>query len=297
MIRRASLLSALVLAAGVAVPAFGQQASPQQSAQPQPSLRVLVIPFSTLNVADNQLWIGRAVQEDIIADFGRTHQFMPVGFQGEITVEDNATAVSLAHKADANLVIRGAAQMVDQNLRITAQLIDARSGDTVTTASVTGPTSDLLKLEDGLAAQLQSNFNAVTQPLAQEQPAAAQPEATQQPSGPTVYAPPAPVYAQPTYTPGYSYPPPYAPVYADPGYAYSSPDYGYGYLGAPIVIYGGGYYGHGYYGHGFGGGYYHGGGYGGGFHGGGGVGFGGIHSGGGFSGGGGFHGGGGGGHR
>jgi TolB-like protein len=284
MIRHASLLSALTLATALAMPAFAQQqqAAPQQQSGP----RVLVIPFTTLNVGDNQEWIGRAVQEDIIADFGRTNQFLPVAFQGQIVVEDNATAVSLAHKADATLVIRGSAQMVGPDLRITAQMIDARSGDTVTTASVTGPTADLLKLEDGLSAQLRTNLAAMQAPLPTQQPAAAQPDQAQA-SGPVTYAPSPAYAAQPAYTPGYSYAPTYAaPVYADPGYGYDvSPYYDYGYLGGPIVVYGGGFGFRGY-GRGFSGGY-HGGGFGGGG--------GGFHGGGGFSGGGGFHGGGGGG--
>ncbi len=190
MVRHASLLSALTLAVGLAMPGFAQQ-------QPSPP-RLLVIPFTTLNVGDNQEWIGRAVQEDIIADFGHTNQFLPVAFQGQIVVEDNATAVSLAHKANATLVIRGSAQMVDKDLRITAQMIDARTGDTVTTASVTGPTSDLLKLEDGLSSQLRTNLAIMVQAAEQQQPAAAQPDTSQQVAGPVTYVP---------YTPASTYDP------------------------------------------------------------------------------------------
>jgi TolB-like protein len=291
MVRRASLLSALALAAGLAMPGFAQQ---------QPSApRLLVIPFATLNVGDNQEWIGRAVQEDIIADFGHTNQFLPVAFQGQIVVEDNATAVSLAHKANATLVIRGAAQMIDKDLRITAQMIDARTGDTITTASVTGPTSDLLKLEDGLSSQLRTNLAIMVQAAEQQQPAAAQPDTSQQVAGPVTYVP---------YTPGYGYD-------TSANYGYGSPYYGYG---SPVVVIGGGFgfcnfNGRGFvpfcgprvfnggFNNGFRGGFvggttvgFHGGGFsGGGFHGGGfsgGFSGGGFH-GGGFSGGG-FHGGG-----
>jgi TolB-like protein len=292
MIRHASLLTALTLAASLAMPAFGQQqAAAPAPAQAGSAVRVLVIPFSTLNVGDNQEWIGRAVQEDIIADFGHTNQFTPVAFQGQLLVEDNATAVSLAHKADANLVIRGSAQMVDKDLRITAQMIDARTGDTVTTASVTGPTSDLLKLEDSLSSQLRTNLASLQPP----QSAAAQPDASQ--AAPITYAP-----AAPSYTPGYGYPS-YTTVYAAPTYYSYAPEpcYDYGYAGGPIVVFGGnlGFRG---FGHGFTRGF-HNGGFPGGFHNGGfGGGFsGGFHGGGGFShGGGGFSGGGshgGGGHR
>ncbi len=225
MVRRVSLISALTLAATLAVPGISRAAD----AGP----RVLVIPFSTLNVADSQQWIGRAVQESIIADFGHAGGYAPVAFQGQIIVEDNATAVSLAHKADADFVIRGAAQMVDKTLRITAQMIDARTSDTVTTASVTGGSSDLLKLEDDLSIQLRTHIAAAQQAAQQ----AAQAQAATQPSGGITYTPAQTYQPAPSYTPGYSYAPTYTYV---PTYVPTYYDYGYPtYSTYPYYVYGG----------------------------------------------------------
>ena len=114
----------------------------------------MIIPFSVLNVPESQQWIGKGVQENLIADLGRSGAYSPLAFQGQVVVEDNAAAVRLAKNANTALVIRGAAQMVGDQVRITAQVIDANSGETIRTASVTGPTGDMLKLEDQLSAQL-----------------------------------------------------------------------------------------------------------------------------------------------
>jgi len=118
--------------------------------------RVLIVPFDVMNVPEAQQWIGRGVQENLVADMGRNGGMDPILFQGQVIVEDNATAARLARNANAPLVIRGAAQMAGGDVRLTAQLIDSKSGDTVRTALVTGPTGDLLKLEDELARQLRS---------------------------------------------------------------------------------------------------------------------------------------------
>lgn len=253
MVRSTSLIAALTIASALAVPGVTRAAQADAT-------RVLVIPFTTLNVADDQQWIGRAIEENIIADFGHSNAYMPVAFQGQLLVEDNATAITLAHKANADLVIRGAAQRVDKTLRITAQMIDARTGDSLTTASVTGSAADLLKLEDDLSAQLRTNAASAQQAQLQAQPQQQMAAPQQADSAGGITYTPNPTYATPSYTPGYSYDPTYvAPTYYDYGYSpayygsypyYST--YGYGY---PSFYFGssygfGGYYNHGYYGRG-----------------------------------------------
>src|SRR3954469_14405237 len=51
--------------------------------------RVLVIPFNVLNMPENQQWIGKGVQENLVADIGRGGTFSPIAFQGQVVVEDN----------------------------------------------------------------------------------------------------------------------------------------------------------------------------------------------------------------
>jgi len=172
-------------------------------AQVTPAHRVLVIPFTTLNVPEGQQWIARGVQENIVADFGRNGGWAPVAFQGQVVVEDNATAARLGKQASANYAIRGSAQVVGPTVRLTAQLIDATTGDTLSTAAVTGSPNDLLRLEDELSSQLRlgpSNTQvAGTAPAPAEQPQeAAQPQiiVVTQPSSPALGYDPNAYYSQ-----------------------------------------------------------------------------------------------------
>jgi TolB-like protein len=204
--KRGLWLLALVAAAALGGSAWGDD-------------RVLVIPFNVLNVPASQQWIGKGVEESLVAQLGRSGGMTPVAFTGPVIVEDNATAARLARSANAPLALRGTAQVVGESVRLTAQLIDSKSGETVRTALVTGGTADLLQLEDDLAGQLRGTPATV---------------ATQPPAAPPVA--PVVVPAAPPQVIIISQPQPvYYPIYP---YAYSYP-YNYSYpLGYyPVVLY------------------------------------------------------------
>ena len=167
--------------------------------------RVLIIPFNTLNVPEAYQWIGKGVQENLVADLGRSGNVVPVAFQGSVIVEDNATAARLARKAQATLAIRGAAQVVGNDARLTAQMLDAKTGEILRTASVTGPVSGLLKLEDELTAQLRGPAPPTAAPVVASSAAPSVPSAPQQV---VVVAQPAPpiYYPFPPYPPALAYP-------------------------------------------------------------------------------------------
>ena len=117
--------------------------------------RVLVTPFTALHVEKGQQWIPQAVVDNLVADLGRGQMYRPIFTQSHVIVEDNATAARLAKVAATPMVIRGAVQVVDDQVRLTAQLIESDSGETLQYAVATGSPNDMLKLEDSLAAQLQ----------------------------------------------------------------------------------------------------------------------------------------------
>jgi TolB-like protein len=232
--RRSLLAAALVLSTTPILPAFSATnysapaASDASAATASSQARVLVIPFLTLNLPSDKQWIGKAVQETLIADLGRATGYSPIAFPGQIIVEDNATAVRLARELDggaAAYAVRGSAQFVNNEVRLTAQLIDARTGDTLATSIVTGKFDDLLKLEDDLAGQLSAG------------PASSVPVYTSQGSGYVPRSNTVPAYSnmnqplnydyQDYGTPAYYYSPVYTPAYYDdsyyPSYSYGSP--------------------------------------------------------------------------
>jgi TolB-like protein len=204
----------LVLAAALSMQWGGSSKAQDATGAAGAGQRVLVIPFTALNIPDAQQWISRGVQENLVADFGRTTSLNPIAFQGQVVVEDNATAARLARQASAPLAVRGAAQIVGDQLRLTAQVIDAKTGDTLSAASVTGPASDLLKMEDELSAQLRGVSGAPAAPAIAPAAPPAQPAQTVQPQI-IVITQPAPDYSYPPY-PAYNYSYPFFYPYVGP---------------------------------------------------------------------------------
>ena len=144
-----------------------------------------------------------------------------------------------AKAASPPLAVRGA-QMVGGNVRLTAQVIDAKSGDTLSTASVTGPVNDLLKLEDdlswpnccGVPAAPGSGTPAYSRAAWLRRAATTLPCTDHRPWQPA--APPQIIVISQPSQPAY-------PDYSGyGGYPYGSP-YGYGYGGYGWGLYGGFY--------------------------------------------------------
>lgn len=193
--------------------------------------RVLVIPFKTLNMSDDMQWVAKAVQEDVVSDLGRAGGYTPVTTDAQVVVEDNAAAVRIGKQANAAFVVRGAVQQVDQTVRLTGQFIDVGTGDTLNSASVTGPVGQLLRLEDELAKQLRG-----ASPVVDAQTAPAQPMTPSSALAPTpaatdtqvVYVP---VPTDVSYPPGGYYNTPYAYDYGDYGSYYP------GFYSSPIVFF------------------------------------------------------------
>ena len=66
---------------------------------------------------------------------------------------DSAVAAKVGHDTGASLVAFGTYQIVDTDVRINGQLVDAATGKQIAALKATGPRRDLFHMEDLLAAQ------------------------------------------------------------------------------------------------------------------------------------------------
>jgi TolB-like protein len=247
-------------------------------------LKVLVIPFTPIGGITSHEWVGAAIQENLMTDVAGSPSVWALGLDHPIPNGDVAQATAQARSTGASLVVFGAYQFTESQLRITGQVLDVNANRVVATLKATGALVDLFKLEDTLSNQVQAvlpqqpnNLPAVSYGPDQS-PApvyASNPEPVPAPADASVAVAATPPVTTYVYSPTYD-----APNY---GYSYAYPTYSYPYYygGFPIVIGGGYYHYHGpYYYHGFSGGFRPGFG----FHGGGGFGFHGGFSGGGHGG-------------
>jgi TolB-like protein len=205
-----SLLAALSLLA--AAPLAQAAAVPQQ----RPAQRVLVFPFTAIHLAEDDAWMGKSVTENLLTSLSQSNAYNPSTYAGKLVVEDNQAAARNARQTNYPLAIRGTIQVVESQVRLSAQLIDSRNGNSVRTAIATGPVSDLLKVEDDLSAQLLGQ-KAAGNSLAAADPAVG---GTGQP--------PIQIFIQNTPGVGTDLNYPYAPAGAYPNYSYPYSTVGYG---------------------------------------------------------------------
>src|SRR5688572_22936387 len=146
--------------------------------------KVLVAPFTEISDGAKREWVGRAVQQALVAELARLSIVSPINAPADAKVDDAESAIAAAKSAGAAYVVFGAYQLREQELRITGQVLDAAGGDVLGGIKATGNVRDLFGVEDIVAAQVK---RALTAKLAPATTRPAEPLAertTVEPTGP-----------------------------------------------------------------------------------------------------------------
>jgi len=254
---RLMILLAVILGAGSL--ALGQATTMPAVDGP---VKILVIPFAQIGGTTGHEWVGSALQESLMTEAAGNTIVQAVALDRPLARGDMSQVTAAAKGTGASLVVFGAFQYSDSQLRVTGEVVDVNYGKVLGVLKATGGVTDLFKIEDSIGAQLQALLPQPPNnlPVVVNGP----PDQSAIPgyagNVPATVAPPATTYV-------YQSP----PVYTTPDYVYSYPSYGYPYYYSsyPVIISGG--FGFGrpfFFPRGFVGGF-HGGFHGGGFHGGG----------------------------
>ena len=127
--------------------------------------RVLVLPFEELSDAPKREWVGKAIQQSLVAELTRGGLVSVVTPAADSKpVKDAAGAAQAARDVRAPLVITGTYQLIDQDLRVTGQMLEAINGEPVAGMKATGNLRDLFGIEDILGAQVKRDLQAILQP-------------------------------------------------------------------------------------------------------------------------------------
>lgn len=220
-----TLITFLAALLGMGSLAFAQATTMPADLAPT---KVLIVPFTGIGNVTGHEWVGAAIQENLMTEANGNVEVQPVALDRPLPRGDAAQLTAAARGAGAALVVSGAFQWADAQLRVTGEVTDVNSGRVLTTLKATGALIDLFKIEDTLGSQLQS---VLPQPPASAPVVA---DGADQ-SGAAAYAQAPVAGPQTTYvyqTPVYTYP---------PNYVYTYPDYGYPYYygGYPVFIGGG----------------------------------------------------------
>ena len=225
------------------------------SGQTAPANTILILPFNSQS-SDANSWIGKAVQQDLLADLTQATHSAALAPANAPAAEDQAAALKTGRDFNATYVVFGQSQSAGKEVRLTGQVFDVAAGKPLGALKATGPSDELFHLEDAIAGQLlvvlprmlltDEAIRSLQAPVAAQQGQSAPAAATPTPvDNGASYSPPAD-YSNypPSQTNNYTYYTP-APYTATPAYAYDygAPAYGYAYPG---------YYGYPYFGFGTG---------------------------------------------
>ncbi|HEV2296074.1 MAG TPA: hypothetical protein VGR35_19675 [Tepidisphaeraceae bacterium] len=127
--------------------------------------RVLVLPFDELGDAPRREWIGKAMQQSLMAELTRSGMVSVVTPPADAPpANDAAAAAKLARDQHAALAILGSYQLVGEELRITGQMIESIDGEHIAAIKATGNLRDLFSLEDMIGSQVRRDLLAILQP-------------------------------------------------------------------------------------------------------------------------------------
>jgi TolB-like protein len=147
---------AIVLALGFGW--FGSTARADQPAtQPAvPTSRILILPFSLMNGAEASPWLGKSIQQSLLADL------MPSApgrlLSADAEANDTAAAIAAGRTAKADFVVIGSFTTLDaptgRQIRIVGQLVDVAHETALSGFKATGMYTDIFPLEDQVGKQI-----------------------------------------------------------------------------------------------------------------------------------------------
>jgi len=130
---------------GLALPALALADAPTS----RPALKIAVLPFDVMGPSGHE-WLGRAMQDGLATGLQNQLGIQTV-IASVVAPLDSAAAMETAKTVNADLVIFGGIQVVDNQIRINGQMMWVGAGQSVGVLRSEGDERDLFNLEDSLA--------------------------------------------------------------------------------------------------------------------------------------------------
>ncbi len=124
-----------------------------------PSARpsVVVLPFDNLSGEADQAYFADAVVEEITATLSRIRDFFVIARNSAFSYKGRAVDVrTVGRELGVRYAVEGSVRRVGERVRITAQLVEADTGNHIWSTKLDGMVSDLFDLQDKMAAEVAS---------------------------------------------------------------------------------------------------------------------------------------------
>jgi adenylate cyclase len=144
------LLDAIAKIAGSSQPTAGVAAVPSQPAPRGPS--VCVLPFVNMSGDPEQEYFSDGITEDIITDLSKVSALMVIARNTSFTFKGKVMDVKeVAQALDVSHVLEGSVRKAGSRVRITAQLIDGKTGGHVWADRYDRDLTDIFAIQDEIS--------------------------------------------------------------------------------------------------------------------------------------------------
>jgi serine/threonine protein kinase/Tfp pilus assembly protein PilF len=131
---------------------------------------VAVITFTNITREPADDWIGSGIAETVTADAKKIRGLAVIGRErifealknlssGQLAQSDEAEVIDVGRYLGARWILAGAYQKVGELIRITARVIDVRTGEIVKTVKIDGRISEIFDLQDKIVYELSQGLN------------------------------------------------------------------------------------------------------------------------------------------
>jgi adenylate cyclase len=119
---------------------------------------VAVLPFDNLSGEADQSYFADAVVEEITATLSRVKDFFVIARNSAFSFKARGSTDvrQVGRELGVRYIVEGSVRRVGERVRITAQLVEAETGNHIWSTRVDGAVSDLFDLQDRIAAEVAS---------------------------------------------------------------------------------------------------------------------------------------------
>jgi len=136
------------------------QPLPEASLPAPPSNRpsVAVLPFDNMSGEADQAYFADAVVEEITATLSRVKDFFVIARNSAFAYKgrQGTDVRQIGRELGVRYIVEGSVRRVGERVRITAQLVEAESGNHIWSNKIDGAVGDLFDLQDRMAAEVAS---------------------------------------------------------------------------------------------------------------------------------------------
>ena len=135
---------------------------------PDQAAAIAVLPFNDMSATHDQQYLADGITEELITGLAKSPEFLVMARNATFTYKDKPTDIRQVGK-DLNVryVVEGSVQRADQNVRVTAQLIDASTGSQLWADRYDRQVDNIFAIRDEITRSITGTFGGKGGKLAQ----------------------------------------------------------------------------------------------------------------------------------